>query len=539
LIFNLFQTSYMKITNIKKSLSFALLTVLLIGCSKKLNQFPPNDLTTQNVFSTPGGYKQALAKIYVSMATTSSGGRDIPAEVVSDEGNTDFLRMFWNLQCLSTDEAGWTFHSNTDGSTLGIHQMQWSSVQEGVAGLYYRSFFIITLVNEFVRQSTDANLSSRGITGQAAADIKRYAAEARFIRAYQYWILMDLFGNPPIATEENSIGVGLPKQKSRKELFDYIESELKSIDGQLAAPKTNESGRCDQAADWALLARMYLNAKVYTGTERYTDAITYCKKVIGAGYSLHPDYTQLMLADNDTNKDEFIFTIQYDGQRTQTYGGTTFLIHGPANLPETLMGLSNNWKCIRVTQQFSSLFDVKDVRGQFYTTGQSQVMTHLLDYDHEGWSSYKFRNVTKTGSTLVSDPGKTFSDVDFPVFRLAEIYLIYAEAVVRGGQGGDAPTALSYLNLLSQRARPSDPNGNILAQLNLNYILDERARELFWEGFRRTDLIRYDKFTTSSYLWAWKGGVQNGTAVDAHLNLYPIPNSDIVANPNLVQNLGY
>jgi hypothetical protein len=527
----------------KKQIKFSGVAIvalaMMFGCTKKLDLTPTNDVTAAVVYSTPLGYKQALAKVYAAMALTgNSGGTgspDIPSQIISDEGNSDFLRMFWYLQCLTTDEAGWTYHNNTD--PIGIHQMTWSSVNQTVAGLYYRCIFQITLANDFIRQASDANLSSRGITGLAADSIKKYKAEARFLRAYQYWALMDLFGNPPFITEENGIGATPPKQILRKDLFNYIETELKAIDGDLVPARKNEYGRADQAAAWALLARMYLNAEVYTGTARYTDAITYCNKVIAAGYTLHPNYKELMLADNDQNTDENIFTIRYDGTYTQNWGGTTTLTHGPAGVDKTVSGTNGNWDCIRVTQQFVSLFDAQDIRGQFWTSTQNLVMNQLLDAPRDGYSSSKFRNVTKTGGPAPHlDPGGNWVDIDFPLFRLAEIYLIYAEAVARGGSGGDNATALSYLTKLSLRGHNNTTSN---AQVTLPYIINERGRELFWECFRRTDLIRFGQFTTGAYLWAWKGGIQNGTAVDSKYNLFPIPSTDLSANPNLKQNPGY
>lgn len=131
-----------------------------------------------------------------------------------------------------------------------------------------------------------------------------------------------------------------------------------------------------------------------------------------------------------------------------------------------------------------------------------------------------------------------FSDVDVPVFRLAEMYLIYAEAVKRGGTG-DANLALTYINLLRTRAY-GNTSGNITASdLTLDFILDERARELYWEGHRRTDLVRFEKFTQNSYLWPWKGGVASGTGVQDFKNLYPLPSADLNVNRNLHQNTGY
>lgn len=202
-------------------------------------------------------------------------------------------------------------------------------------------------------------------------------------------------------------------------------------------------------------------------------------------------------------------------------------------------GTNESWNCIRVTEQFSDKFDTtKDIRGQFWVSGQTKTMDVLIGDGTKGWSSTKFRNKTRTGAPG-SDVNRVFVDIDMPVFRLAELYLIYAEAVLRGGTGGDNATALSYLQQLAVRGREKDANAASFAQLTLPYIIDERARELFWEGHRRTDLIRYDMFTTASYLWAWKGGVRNGTAVDAKYKLFPIPATDLSSNPNLVQNPGY
>ena len=519
-----------------------LLLIIMAGCTKKLDLSPTNDLTNDKVFATPLGYKQALAKVYGVMLTTGSqgaGSGDLPSQIISDAGNSDFFRNFWYLQCLSTDEAGWTYHGNTD--PIGIHQMNWTSVNFSVKCSYYRSYYAITLANNFITESSDANLATRGISGADAANIKTYKEEARFIRAYHYWILMDLFGNPPLITDSVKIGSkSFPSQVGRTGTFNFIESELKDLAVSLPAPKTNDYGRIDQAGVWSLLARLYLNAGVYTGTPRYTDAITYCNKVIAAGYTLHPKYKELMLADNHLIKSEFIWTAPYDGIATQTYGGTTFLVHGPAGVTPDTSGSSGTWGCIRITEQFVDLFDNADVRGQFYTNGQSKVMTQLLDVATDGYSSTKFRNKTRAGVIAPNiDNGKTFASIDMPIFRLAETYLIYAEAVLRAGTGGSNATALGYLQQLAVRARPTDPNAANSASLTLPYIITERGRELMWEGHRRTDLIRYGQFTTGAYLWAWKGGVRSGTAVDSKYNLYPIPSDDLAANPNLVQNPGY
>jgi len=542
--------------NIFKLLLFAgcSLIVAFSACTKKLDLTPTNDLTADKVYSTPQGYKQALAKVYLAMAMpgnvgnhdgTNWGGQpDIPPQILSDEGNSDFIRGFWYLQELTTDEAGWTYFGNTD--PLNIHQLQWTSSNQTVAGSYYRSIYQITLANDFIRQCSDDQLTSRGITGADAESIRGYKAEARFLRAYQYWVLMDLYGNPPFITDKDVVGSEyLPPQKLRKDLFSWLETELKDIEGALPAPKANEYGRADKAAAWALLSRIYLNAQIYTqdpvshqlGDPRFTDAITYCNKVIGAGYTLHSKYKELMLADNNLNTDEFIFVIPFDGTYTQTYGGTTLLAHAPAGVSKDSSGTNGSWNCTRMTQQFVSLFDAQDIRGQFWTATQKLNMDTLLGAFTNGYSSTKFRNKTRSGAPAPhADPQGNFSDIDFPLFRLAEIYLNYAEAVARGGQGGSNATAQAYLDQLSARGRPAAGSN---AQLTLPYIISERGRELFWEMIRRTDLIRFGQFTTNAYVWAWKGNIPGGTAVDSKYNLFPIPSLDLTANPNLKQNPGY
>jgi len=519
---------------------------MLATACNKLDLVPTNDLTADKVYTSAAGYKQSLAKVYGAFALTgnaSVGQPDIPVEIIKDEGNSDFLRLYWNLQELTTDEAVWSWQN--DAGIQGLHEMSWSSINSVINGLYYRSFFQITLCNDFINQSSDDNLSKRGIVGADAEQVRRFRAEARFIRAYQYAVLMDIYGNPPLVTETTEIGgKELPKQIARKDLFAYVETELKAIENELAAPKANEYGRADRAASWALLSRLYLNAEVYTGTARYTDAITYCNKITAAGYALQGNYRELTIADNHLNTDENIFTINYDGTNTQNYGGTTYLMHGPAHVPAEVSGSSGDWGGLRITQQFVNLFVDKtgatDTRAQFYMSGQNMEVNDLYT-SNDGYSSTKFRNKTRSGGSAPhQDVAKDFSDIDFPLFRLGETYLTYAEAVLRGGSGGSLTQALTYINQLRSRAYNGSTVGNITSSaLTTDFILDERGRELWYEATRRTDLIRFGKFTTAAYLWAWKGGVKGGTAVNGKYNLYPLPPTDLSANPNLRQNTGY
>jgi starch-binding outer membrane protein, SusD/RagB family len=508
------------------------------SCSKSLDLFPLNDVTSEVVYTTPQGYKQSLAKVYGAFALTGNAGAGSGDIVGIDAGTSDFFRLYWKAQELSTDEAvvAWG-----DVGIQDFHNMNWSDANQFLKGLYYRSMYQITLCNEFIRQSAPGKVAERGISGADATNIAVYAAEARFLRAYQYWVMMDLYGNPPFVTEADPLVSVVPRQIRRADLFTYIESELKAIETLLPAYRTNEYGRVDRGAAQALLARIYLNAGVYTGTNRFTDAVTYSSRVIAGGYTLISDYRNLFLADNNLNTSEFIGTINYDGVRTQNFGGTTFLTRAAigGNMNSSDFGVNSGWGGIRTTRRIPDLFpDVTgaaDRRSQFFTSGQNIEIGNQSIFT-DGFAITKYRNRSRSGANGSSPE---FSDIDMPLFRLAEMYLIYAEAVLRGGTGGDATTAVNYINFLRTRAY-GNASGNINSgQLNLDFILDERARELYWEGHRRTDLIRYNRFVEGSYLWPWKGGVPSGTAVPAFRRLYPIPSNDLLANTNLVQNPGY
>ncbi len=246
------------------------------------------------------------------------------------------------------------------------------------------------------------------------------------------------------------------------------------------------------------------------------------------------------MADNHLNNPEFIWTINYDGAKTQGFGGTTFLIKGGigGDMVSSASGINEGWSGHRSTKAFVNKFadptGATDRRAQFFTGGQHLEIDTVSSF-RDGYAVTKYRNVTRTGAASVNTQ---FSDVDVPVFRLAEMYLIYAEAFKRGGTA-DANLALTYLNRLRERAY-GNTSGNIVASdITLDYILDERARELYWEGHRRTDLVRFKRFTEGTYLWPWKGGVASGTGVSSTRKLYPIPSADMNANRNLVQNPGY
>jgi len=533
--------------NFKYILSGLAFCLVLGSCANKLDLTPVNDLTNEKAYSTAAGYKSVLAKIYGTLAvsgnTGPSGLPDIGGGL--DEGSqVGFIRAFFNAQELPTDEAivAWN-----DQTIQDFHNLKYTSGDPFILGLYARPIYNITLINEYLRESDPALVAGRGITGAEAEEIAKSRAEARFMRAFNYWVMMDLFGKSTFITEADVVGTNLPKEISRADLFAYIESELKAIDADLLAAKTAEYGRVDKAAAWALLARIYLNAAVYTGSGKYSEAIEYSSKVINAGYSLQPGYAKLFMADNDRQKDEFIFTINCDGLRTRSFANTTFLVHAASGDDSGDYGVNSGWGGYRATKGLADLFsDLSgntDQRALFTTpvfgTSQTQIAIPAIGDFKNGLHVRKIINQRSDGGS-VSDPTREFVDTDFPVFRLAEMHLIYAEAVLRGGTGGSNETALAGINQIRARAYGSPGAGQINASdLTLQFILDERGRELYWEGHRRTDLVRYDQLTTGTYLWPWKGGVASGTAVDSRYNLFPIPNSNRASNPNLTQNPGF
>lgn len=523
--------------------SLTLLTVAAImfnSCTKDLNRTPFYDITSATVYADFANYKLILAKLYAGFAISGQQGPAGNPDISGiDEGFSNYIRQYYNAQEITTDAAVIAWN---DGTLPEYHKMIWTPGNEFVRAMYNRIFYQISACNEFIRETSDDKLASRNISGANADEARTFRAEARFLRALSYWHALDLFGSVPFVTEADAVGAFLPNQISRADLFAYIESELKDVEASLVDARANEYGRADKAADWTLLAKLYLNAEVYIGSPRYTDCITYCNKVIAAGYTLEPEYKNLFLTDNN-NSNEIIFPITFDGLRTQGYGGITYFIHAAVggSMNPGDFGINGGWYGLRTTKQYVSLFSdisgATDTRAMFYTNGQNLEINDLFTFT-DGYAIGKYKNVSSTG-VKGSDPTGNFPDTDFPMFRLADVYLMYAEAQKRAGTGGDDATAIGYLNQLRERAY-GNTSGNITSgEYTLDYILNERGRELQWECHRRTDLIRFGKYTSDSYLWAWKGGVKDGKPVEDYRNLFPIPSTDLIANPNLVQNPGY
>jgi hypothetical protein len=528
----------------KTSFSLAILAALMTSCFNDLNTEPLNKQITTSVsaFKDPASYKQFLAKLYGSLTLTGQTGPYGNPEIPNnDEGETSFLRMYWSAQETNTDECNLAW---ANPSTDELRYTRSSDQSDYNRLMYERIFINIAYCNEYLRQVKDR---VGGLDEQLKADVTVYLAEARFLRALFYFYALDLWGNVPFVTEADGIGGYLPKQIKRADLFKFIESELIDVIPTLPAPGSNEYARASQGAAWTLLAKLYLNAEVYTGTARYTDCITYCNKITASNaYSLNPSYANLFLADNNILTNEIILPIAEDGLVSQNYGGVTFIVHasiiagGADAMNPAAYGIDGGWAGTRLrkdfVQKFSDLTGATDKRAaNIYTNSRSLEIDHVTEYK-EGYGCVKFKNITSTGA---NGQHPTFVDTDFPIFRLADVYLMYAEAVLRGGTGGDLNTAVSLVNKVRERAY-GNTTGNITSSdLTLDFILDERARELHWEAHRRTDLIRFGRFTGDTYLWEWKGQSKNGAGVDKHYDLFPIPASDLVINNNLTQNPGY
>jgi starch-binding outer membrane protein, SusD/RagB family len=535
----------MKRLIIKVSL-LGLMILGIVSCAKKLDITPTNDLTTEQLYGE-GVYKSVLAKLYATLSLTgqwgAAGSPDIEGGL--DEGSqVPFIRAFFNHQELPTDEAVVAWNDQT---IKDFHNLTWTSADPFILGMYARPIYNVTIINDYLRVFSDSNLTAHGITGTAATDIVNSRGEARFLRAYNYWVMLDLFGKSTFITEADLPGSFKPKEISRTNLFTYIESELKKAETELADPKTADYGRVDKAACWTLMARLYLNAAVYTGTEHYSDAVTYASKVIGAGYSLHPSYAELFMADNDKCTDELIFTANCDGIKTQSYGNTSFFMHAAAGNDNSDFGASGGWNGYRGTAGLVNLFpkntsnmpdSTQDKRAAHFYTSKRTPEPAKVDIANvgdfaQGLPVRKYVNIRSDGAAA-HDPSLAFSDIDFPLMRLAEVYLIYVEGTLRGATTGNNTTALQYFNAIRTRAK-----AGTASSITLNDVLNERGKELFWEGHRRTDLIRYNLLTTGTYLWPWKGGVSNGTSVDNKYNIYPVPSQNLNSNPNLNQNTGY
>ena len=448
------------------------------GCIGDLDTLPldPEIRTASNVFADPAAYRAVLAKVYSGLAITGQEGPAGAPDIRGiDEGFGQYLRGYYYHQELTTDEAiiGWN-----DQTIRNFHAQTWTSSDGFIFAFYSRLFYQIVICNEFLRETTDAKLGERGVDANLAEEIRGFRAEVRFLRALSYWHALDLFRNVPFVTEDNPIGLFFPEQIFAPELFAYIESELLAIENEIAPARTNEYARADQGAVWTLLAKLYLNAETYIGTPRYADCLAYCNKVINAGYTLEPDYEHLFLADNHKSN-EIIFPVAFDGQRTRTYGGTTFLIMGGigGTMKPADSGVSEAWGGMRTTRQFVEKFP-EDIGGIITLPNEGSTASYpklLVPGAYQGWMG------TNTATSLASVASNRIFEghVYFPTDNSPFFFLPNPSSTLSGRLGdNDANGTL-------------ETNGDTIrvAQAGLYYIVVDRNTNTYTMERREWGII--------------------------------------------------
>ncbi len=558
----------------KKHILFAVCAALsFTACLGDLDQNPLSDTAIPNseIYSNPVYRMGQLAKIYGGFTLVGQSGAGNADIQVGDAGASEFLRAWWSIQTLSTDEGHCVWG---DAWVKEICNDTWTSTKnDAIYAAYTRGMMMISYANEFLRNTND---------GDPEVAVER--AEVRFLRAYAYWVLLDCFGNPPFVLETDVVGANKPKQTDAATLFGWIKNELEQLTGEgssLKAPHTQVYPRIDKGAAYGLLARLCLNHKTYLGQEDnkiYETAKNAADQVIAA-YGLAKNYEELFMGDNGENPDalkEIVYASCYDATRTQSYGGATYLIAASqGNLKDgdnLRLGTSEAWGGLVTSSEFVGKL-IGDANAEKAATGEEPIFSKPeIETENEngekemrpnsdfcdkralvslrfsddkemngsdfssGWHVWKFNN------NRALDPGTDYSklelfvSIDFPMIRAAEMYLAYAEAQARidGGTTND-DKAVGYVADIQVRAGVAPTAGPV----SLDDIFNELTREFYWEGFRRTTLIRFDKFISGSFLWPFKGGVKSGQALPEHLRFFPIPSDDILANENLVQNPGY
>ena len=517
-------------------------------------------------------------KCYSVFATSGNNGGDDNVDIDDiDGGMSSLFRQMWNSNELTTDEAicGW----GDEG--IGPYCFNtYDASHPMLRGYYYRLCASIAFCNQYLKDFSghDATMS----------------AEVRFLRALEYYLLADAFGNVPFSTVISS---EKPEQYTRAQVMAFVEDELKAIVGEnpndngtlLIDPQPKQKGqtnygRVDKAAAWMLLSRLYLNSEVYTGTARWQEAKDYAEKVINSPYRLHTDgtskevtrtdaagnkwtetweftaYQTLFMGDNDHNgaSEEALFSILQDGLRTTSWGVATFLIastadanfHGLRYNTALINGLSSQaWEGNRarpeLVKRFINSNDIPELacydmpiiagddRALFESKGRTLDNVEVGTFSY-GFAVGKFNNFTTDGSST-ADEGGTHPDMDVFFLRKAEAYLNYAEAEVR--LHGVTQDAVDKVNELRNRAHATPFT---TATLTLNELLNEWSREFFFEGRRRVDLVRLGKFGgDTGYTWTWKGGVKEGRNFAVERNIFAIPTTDLIANGKLEQNPGY
>lgn len=554
----------------------------MTSCVNDLNVTPkdPNSFTWTNVEADPDTYlPQVFAKCYSVLAVSGQSGEGSSDMSGLDNGAGCYPRAIYMLNEFPTDETLWIW---PDAGVVDIVTGTWANNNANFYGTYSRLYIAIALCNDFIRQTLESGIDLTPAVRTDYNNVEQYRLEARALRALSYWYVLDLFGNGGWVDETMDYGDS-PLPITRKDLYNRLTTELEAIIAAWPAANAKPSyGRVGLDGVKALLAKVYLNAKVYTNGEvdGYEKCLNLCNQIIdahkGSGFKssgLANNYHALFAANNDqympggsnSAENEILWGIPYDATNIQAYGGTRFLM-AAAFVNATMAdqkyymscldyGLNDQWGCMHARAEFSDKFNSTDVRDDLWSKeaqGFTKENTEFSKFNN-GYAAVKFTNLIMNadGSFPKADNSKPIAvdniaesakvlnvnahpDTDLPVFRLADIYLMKAECFVMGNQG-NADEAIAAVNVVRERAG-AKPWTNVTA----NDLLDERARELYWENHRRTDLVRFNKFT-SGYTWSWKGYVAGGTDMGSHMNVYPIPANVIAAQPEFgaYQNAGY
>lgn len=447
-----------------------------------------------------------------------------------------------------------------------MHQHSWTPEDDVVIQNWNRTYAGITNCNKVIYQIESGYIQVPEET------IAETIAELRTLRASYYYLLLDIYGNVPIVTDFNVPEGFLPEQSSRQEVYDFVRTEiLESIDHLSEANDPSTYGRFNKWAAYTLLAKLYLNAEIYTGTSRWEECVDACNAVINSGaYILEPDQKNVFVTENQNSK-EIIFGLAIDDNYTKNWN--TFDIHMQTLQPamQTKYNLlSSPWGGMCAIPQFIDTFEPDDSRltqnfiyGQQYTNSGEMILGTMgatsgqpLNFINElpGVDQSEEIHGYRFGKFEIANGSTNILNNDYPVFRYADVLMMKAECMLRLG---DADGAAAIVTQVRARAFKSNPDKATVtgAQLmqgsvydyglrnhlqttheggdDIQYgrFLDELGWEFNQEGRRRQDLIRFGVFTTKQ----WLSHSPNGE----YRILYPIPQAEINKNGNLTQNDGY
>lgn len=504
----------------------------------------------------------AFAECYSIMAVS---GQDGPgSSIISglDNGTGNYSRALFMMNEFTTDEAMWIWK---DAGVYDLITCTFDASNSNIEGTYARLYAHIAVCNQFINSVPD----------DASSDLLLMRDEVRALRAMSYYWVLDIFGNATF-TLDTPDGVTAPGQTTRTELYNWLEDELVYLADSSNLMTTPYYGRVGKDGAEALLARLYLNAGVYTGTGQWDKCLQRCNNIInrhkGGGFygsGLANDYMALFCADNNqympgggnSAENEILWGIAFDSEHTQSYGGTTFLIASQVNgTYETgrSLGLNAEWGCLKAIEQLTYRFTndelenpTTDTRFTKWLFGEQTFGANTVDITIENekfgdwlsgatvikWSNLKLVNGQVDWDRTQSYSYPDFADADFALIRLSDIYLMTAECFLNNATGISSNEAVNNVNYVRQRAQQSQITN---AQLTKEFLLNERSRELYWELTRRSDLVRFGKFAGNGQeIWAWKGDTYEGTGIGERYNLMPIPTNIMAAQPYFKQNPGW